>query len=105
MWQLLLSAINIWVQAATCTIKILFERNAGVVDVSIVDEIIHSENVYSGRPADSFHSLSILVIVKECCLRLDSVTGWVWNRFVEYNFIILLHEQTLEKTDGSIKNG
>ena len=44
--------------------------------MSIVDEIIHSENVYSGRPADSFHSLSILVIVKaECCLRLDSVTG------------------------------
>jgi hypothetical protein len=74
--------------------------------MSIVDEIIHSDNVYSGRPADSFHSLSILVIVKAtCCLSLDSVTGWVWHRFVEYNFIILLHEQTLEKTDGSIKNG
>jgi len=74
--------------------------------MSIADEIIHSENVYSGRPADSFHSLDTLVIVKTAwCLRLDSVTGWVWHRFVEYNFIILLHEQTLEKTDGSIKNG
>jgi len=47
-----------------------------VIDMSIVDEIIHSENVYSGRPADSFHSLSIWVIVKAaCCLRLDSVAG------------------------------
>ena len=72
--------------------------------MSIVDEIIHSEIFYSGRPADSFQS----IYFGYCEGGMLSKTGQCYRlsltQIVEYNFIILLHEQTLEKTDGSIKN-